>query len=103
MKCFKFFFIFIFVVLVLFCCMLFCFVMFYYIYFDVLQNNFMVNNFLLFCFDFQKDLYFIAFCFFFDDYMFVMFDIFIEFGKVVFVEVVDIIYYNFEYGFFNLI
>ena len=98
MKRFKFFFIVISVLSVLFCCMLPCFATSYHTYSDVLQNNSTVNNLLSLRSSHQKDLHYIAFRSSSDEYMLVMSDKFSESGKIVSAEAVDIIYYNPEYG-----
>lgn len=98
MKRFKFLFIIISVILVLVCCMLPCFASSYSTIQDVLQNNSTVNNLLSLRSDRQKDLHYIAFRSTNDDYMLVMADKFIESGKTVSADSVDIIYYNSDYG-----
>ncbi len=98
MKCFKFFFTIISVVLVLFCFMLPCFASSYSTYSDTLQNNSTVNNLLSLRSDKQKDLHYIAFRSSSDEYMLIMSDKFTESGKTVSSNNVDIIYYNSDYG-----
>lgn len=98
MKRFKFLFIMISVVSVLFCCMLPCFGASYSTYSDVLQNNSTVNNLLSLRSDRQKDLHYIAFRSTDGEYMLVMSDKFNKSGKSVSANAVDIIYYNSDYG-----
>lgn len=98
MKRFKFLFIVISVVFVLFSCMLPCFAASYSTYSDTLQNNSTVNNLLSLRSDRQKDLHYIAFRSSPDEYLLVMSDKFTKSGKSVSANAVDIIYYNSDYG-----
>ncbi len=98
MRRFKFLFIIISVVSVLFCCMFPCFASSYSTYQDVLQNNSTVINLLSLRSDRQKDLHYVAFRSTPDEYMLVMSDKFTKSGKSVSSNAVDIIYYNSDYG-----
>ena len=98
MKRFRFLFVIISVFSVLLCCLLPCFASSYHTYSDVLQNNSTVNNLLSLRSSHQKDLHYIAFRSSSDEYMLVMSDKFADSGKVVSSDVVEIIYYNPEYG-----
>lgn len=98
MKRFKFVFLIISVVSVLFCCIFPCFASSYSTYSDVLQNNSTINNLLSLRSDKQKNLHYIAFRSTNDEYMLVMSDKFTKSGKSVSANAVDIIYYNSDYG-----
>lgn len=98
MKRFKYFFIIISVVSVLFCCMIPCFASSYSTYSDVLQNNSTVSNLLSLRSDKQKNLHFIGFRNSSNQYMLVMSDSFQTSGKTVSANAVDIIFYDSDLG-----
>ena len=101
MKFFKFFFVFVSVISVLFCSMLPCFASSYSTYQDVLQNNSTVNNLLSLRSDNQKDLHYIAFRSSSNEYLLVMSDSFNESGNTVTSDSVDIIFYDSDSGYNN--
>ena len=98
MKRYKFFFVIVSVISVLFCCMLPCFAFSYETYQDVLQNNSIVNNLLSLRSEQQKDLHYIAFRSSSNAYLLVMSDSFNESGKTVSSDSVDIIFYDSDSG-----
>lgn len=98
MKRFKFFFIIISVVSVLFCCMIPCFATSYNTHSDVLQNNSTINNLLSLRSDKQKNLHYVGFRNSSGQYMLVMSDDFQKSGKTVSANAVDIIFYDSDIG-----
>lgn len=98
MKRFKFFFVILSVISVLFSCMLSCFASSYSTYQDVLQNNSTVNNLLSLRSNKQKDLHYIAFRSSSNEYLLVMSDSFNKSGKTVIADSVDIIFYDSDLG-----
>lgn len=98
MKRFKFIFVALSVVSLLFCSILPCFATSYSTYSDTLQNNSTVVNLLSLRSDKQKSLKYVAFRESQYQYMLVMADSFDVSGKNVSANRVEIIYYNSDYG-----